>query len=98
MRVGKHMNDNVKSEVAALIEKLGHENPWLRSGAAISLGLLGTEAVAAIPHLIAVRNNKNEDRDLRRNAVPALAKIATDTAVVIPYLIAALSDEDEMAR
>ena len=91
---------NMNSEmVPVLIEALNNQDEWVRYAATYALSSLwyiGSQAEAAIPALIEVLTDKNEN--VRAFAVNALGKMGSQAQAAVPALIVALEDENSIVR
>ncbi|UVI28780.1 HEAT repeat domain-containing protein [Paenibacillus spongiae] len=75
---------------AGLIEALHHPNDRRRALAAFVLGMIGSDAVSAVPALLASMNDESEW--VRRNAIEALGMIVQPAERIVPALARALED------
>jgi HEAT repeat protein len=64
-----------KDAVSPLIEALKHADVPIRAGSAEALGRIGPEAKRAVPHLLALRDNENQDASVRHAAAEALKRL-----------------------
>ena len=84
-----------QEDVPALIHKLKDKDLGTRQKAARALGKLGA---AAVPVLIAVLKDEDENKDARSGAALALGEIGSAAKEAVPALIAALKDKDKQVR
>jgi len=90
--------------IAESIQNLKHEDPFIRSNAARSLGLTGSaQDAGVIPHLIQALDDK--DKEVRRSAAESLAKLAVGSLrdlglykTNFPVVNASLRDADNDIR
>ena len=83
--------------VLPLTQALTNATPHMRSAAIVSLGLLRSNAQAAVPALVE-RLESDKDNRVRASAVTALGYIGTEPEMVVPTLIKHLSDADPDIR
>ena len=76
---------------------LTNETPQVRSAAIVTLGLLRSNAQAAVPALVA-RLESDEDNRVRASAANALGNIKKESEVAVPALVKHLSDADPTIR
>ena len=86
----------VKQVILDLVKDMHDSNTGVRSGAAIALGRIGTEARQAIPVLIKALNDSNSD--VRQRAAGALGSIGPEAKQAIPVLIKDLNDSNSDVR
>jgi len=77
--------------VSALIEGLGNDSPSTRWGAALALKEMGSRAASAVPTLVRLLE-EDDDNDVRRVAAEALGDIGEQEEAV-PALTQALEDK-----
>ena len=106
-KIGTPLAKGILVEVAVpmFIDQLEHEDPFLRSDAAIALGEIGPDAAMAEPMLL--KALEEMDTELAFHAVEALREIGSPTAMAavdafakahVPILSGALQLEDEEER
>jgi HEAT repeat protein len=64
-----------KDAVPPLIEALKQTDVPLRAGSAEALGRIGPDAKRALPHLLALRDNENQDPSVRNAAAEAIKRL-----------------------
>jgi hypothetical protein len=92
----------VKEEfLPVLIDALNDSDDQVRAEAALTLGLFGPRAKAAVPALIAILEGpapEGQGADSRIRAAEALGAIGPDAKAAVPSLLAALNDENVAVR
>ena len=83
--------------VAALVQALHDEDPFLRTAAAEALAAVGPAAEAAVPELVEA-TMQDDDKELRLQATCALAGIGRRAEFVIPHLLHLLRSSKEEQR
>ena len=86
----------LQTNVRALIEDLGDQDPYKRRVAAEALGEFGRSASIAVGPLDRPLNDKMPN--VRASAADALGRIGADANVAVPALILSLSDPDPSVR
>ena len=92
----EHRGD-LQGVLPVLIEHLGHKMPLIRREMADAIGLLGKDAVGAIPALSA-RASSDTDAMVRASALHALTEIGPTDRRVLTAALTALNDEDTGVR
>ena len=80
------------ASVPALIPILRHEDPRVRTSAALALGYVGAPAAPATPQLVKLLNDP--DGDVRRAATLSLGTIDPSRIELVSALLAMANDED----
>jgi HEAT repeat protein len=70
------------------------DSDWVRSDIAEALGMLGPDAVGAVPVLSAIVADADEKWFLKRAAAESLGKIGPAAVNAVPQLVILLTDED----
>jgi HEAT repeat protein len=83
--------------VLPLTQVLTNATPHVRSAAIISLGMLRSDAQAAVPALVE-RLESYKDNRVRACAVEALGRIGKEPELVVPALVKHLSNADPSIR
>ena len=81
--------------VPVLTDTLRHPDWWVRSAAAVTLGIMGAPAHEAVKALGTALRDDNEW--VRRNAAEALGNIGVQASEAIPDLLAAIDDTRPVA-
>jgi HEAT repeat protein len=92
--VGKPLGEIGMASLPVLIEGLRKER--CRFGAAVGVGVLGPQAVGAVPGLMAAATDP--DAAVRRQALYALERMGPEAREAVPRAIASLSDSQETVR
>ena len=79
--------------IPVLIEAMKHHNVRVRRYAALILGHMKSEAKQAVPVLIDVFKDDQEDKDVRSSAAFALGRIGSEAKQAVPVLIDALKTD-----
>lgn len=82
------------SAVPALTQALQDKNNAVRLWATYALGEMNSQAKAAVPNLIKIFENENEDKEIRLRAAYALGKIGSQAKKALPTLTKALKVKD----
>ena len=90
--------ENQDQQVERLIRELQETDSDVRSIAAVTLGEIGPEAEDAVPILIKLLQDQDEEGFVRANAATALGKIGEGASKAVPALINALRDQDKYVR
>lgn len=81
------------------VQGLHSQEAFIRRFSAEALGNLGAKAIGALPDLIAMLKDKDEDLSVRASAASALGKIGLEAAdEVVPALRALLNNQDNYVR
>jgi HEAT repeat protein len=81
-----------KITVPPLVDRLDDELVDIRMSAAEALGKIGPDAVAAIPKLIELTQDRREAEVVREYAIVAMSRIAPRDEVVVATLVDAVGD------
>ena len=89
---------NPKEIISALTERLEDKDSAIRRSAAGALGRIGPAASAAVPTLIDMSKDDNENSIVREYTVRALTRIDPNDERVVSALIRVLEDENPKIR
>jgi HEAT repeat protein len=82
----------------ALISVLQDPDPEIRSEAISTLGKVGLAAKAAIPKLISILQDKNQNANILASTADTLGKMGTAAKAAVPTLIASTQDPNKNVR
>ncbi len=82
-----------KAAIPLLMEALNEKDERIRGVAALAFQYMGSDAKPAIPKIIAMLQNKQEDEQNRRNAMRALGNLKKNAVSAIPALINTIEDK-----
>lgn len=84
------------NSVPHLIRALRDEKVDVRNRAALALAEIGPTGREAVPSLISLLKDNNEDRAVRLNTIRALGKIGSEAKAAIPFLTELKENQDEV--
>lgn len=93
LAAGPSLHAAPTADVAELMQRLGHADPYQRGAAAVALGQAGEAAVPALTQALG-----RDDTELRWSAAIALGRMGAPAGRALPALIRLLSDPAAQVR